>query len=141
VKRSELKRKTPLIGGKPLKRRHGLKHKPSRRLELIPTEPWYALLKGLPNKRELAVHHVVEAQEVKRRNGSLWDPRNGLPVTRQQHADHHAGVDRLPLAELRDENFVFAAELLGGPAAYEYLRRRYRGDDPRLDALLNEETA
>ena len=30
----------------------------------------------------------------------------------------------------------FAREVLGAGPAYEYLRRRYAGQDPRLDALV-----
>jgi hypothetical protein len=37
---------------------------------------------------------------------------------------------------LPDDVFEYAAELLGGSAAFEYLRRYYASGDRRLDALL-----
>ena len=40
-------------------------------------------------------------------------------------------------AALPDSVFSFAAELVNAGWAFEYLRRRYSGDDPRLEALLS----
>jgi hypothetical protein len=84
-------------------------------------------------------HHVVYRQEVRREGGDIWDGRNALALCDSCHSRHHARSAVFPIAALRDENFEFARELLGGPKAYEYLRRRYAGADPRLEALLNEE--
>ena len=53
---------------------------------------------------------------------------------------HHNGTRRFSLALLPDVAYEFAGELMG-PAAYDYLRRRYDGEDPRLDALLLEDAA
>lgn len=87
---------------------------------------------------DLALHHVVYAQKVRRDKGDMWDPRNSLTVCSGCHMSHHRrGTRIIPLAVLRDANFVFARDLLG-TAAYDYLRRRYSGDDPRLDLLLTD---
>lgn len=53
------------------------------------------------------------------------------------HLAHHGRSRVLPLERLPDSVFAFAVELLG-PAAFDYLRRRYGGEDVRLDALLAE---
>lgn len=72
----------------------------------------------------------------------MWDPRCALGLCFRHHELHHHPnphtlAGRLPLSCLRDENFAFARELLGGDAAYLYLSRRYLGSDPRLEALLS----
>lgn len=86
-------------------------------------------------------HHVVYEQHVKREGGDRWDPRNALRLCVSCHSSHHRRGRVLPLRALRDVNFEFAFELLG-PAAYDYLTRRYAGDDPRLrEWLRRSETA
>lgn len=82
------------------------------------------------------LHHAVYAQEVRREHGSLTDPRNLVPVRMRCHAAHHDRSRPFELSMLPDSVFDFAAELLGAGPAYEYLSRRYRGGDDRLDALL-----
>jgi hypothetical protein len=42
----------------------------------------------------------------------------------------------LTLAYVPDAALEFATDLFGAEKAYNYLRRRYAGEDPRLDALL-----
>lgn len=102
-------------------------------------------------------HHVVYQQHIKKlllerhreRNVPgpldlvleerlLNDKRNLVPISRKCHAAHHNASKRLPLRVLPDSVFEFARELLGAGAAFEYLRRRYAGNDPRLDALLSD---
>lgn len=90
-------------------------------------------------------HHVVYRQELKHhatREQSFrrleTDRRNMVRVAFDCHGAHHMGARRLRLSVLPDPVFEFAGELLGAGAAYEYLRRRYAGDDSRLDALLAE---
>jgi hypothetical protein len=79
-------------------------------------------------------HHVVYRQHVEREHGDRWHPDNALALCRDPcHYDAHRHL--VTLGDLRDENYAFAGALLG-PAAYDYLRRRYAGMDPRLDALL-----
>lgn len=85
--------------------------------------------------RRLAEHHVVYEQEIRRRKGDIADGRNALCLCQSCHAAHHHRNRPVLLRALRDENYEFAFELMG-PAAYEYLRRRYGGSDPRLEAWL-----
>lgn len=88
-------------------------------------------------------HHVVYEQELRRldparERGLVKDKRNLVPVSHLCHYSHHNRIAVYPLSMLPDPVFEFAREVLGGPAAYEYLQRRYDGDDPRLDALIEE---
>lgn len=84
-------------------------------------------------------HHAIYQQEVRRRGGDLGDPRNFVPLCEPCHAAHHAQMEPLPSRVLPDEVFVFALELMGCGAAYEYIRRRYVvGNDPRPLVLLAE---
>jgi hypothetical protein len=86
-------------------------------------------------------HHVVYAQHVRQHGGDVRDERNLAPVTFACHGAHHGRSRPLRLAVLPDAVFEFAAELMGGPAAYEWLGRRYEGRDPRHDALLEDSEA
>lgn len=87
--------------------------------------------------RGLALHHIVYRQAVCREGGDEWDPRNALTLCERCHASHHGrGRWVVPVWVLSDDALAFAVELLGRPAAFEYLRRRYRGEDVRLDELL-----
>lgn len=84
------------------------------------------------------LHHVVYQQELRKRGGNPSDGRNALALCRDCHAAHHNRSRPLPLEVLRDENYEYARELLGAGVAYEYLVRRYVGEDIRLAALLDE---
>jgi hypothetical protein len=99
-----------------------------------------------PGTWKWQAHHVVQVKHIKEYTEEphiLYDPRNALRLCNDLsgsncHGNHHGGGDkRVPLSALRDENFEYAAELLGAGVAYEYLRRGYRGEDPRLQALLD----
>lgn len=81
-------------------------------------------------------HHVVYKQEIVRRGGNVDDPRNLVPIAFDCHGDHHGRARPFELGRLPDSAFEFAAELMG-PAAFDYLRRRYSGEDSRLEALLS----
>lgn len=102
-------------------------------------------------------HHVIYQQELRRivraehkaanvagppsmvRELALAaDKRNIVLLGFKCHVAHHNRSRVLPLGVLPDSVFVFASELLGAGAAFEYLRRRYAGEDARLDALLGE---
>lgn len=85
-------------------------------------------------ERAVHSHHIVYRQHL--RGGRLDDCRNLLALAKFCHDNHHGRSRTLPLRVLPDEAFAFAAELFGAPRAYEYLRRYYAGDDPRLEALL-----
>lgn len=91
----------------------------------------------------VARHHVFYAQHLRGR-GQCADPRNLVVVALVCHGRHHSGADgswRYPLGLLPDSVFEFGVEVFGPGRAFEYLRRRYRGEDPRLDALLAGESA
>jgi hypothetical protein len=111
-------------------------------------------------QRAVQLHHVVYRQELRRicrederRSGSGMryrplrlsevraDERNLVPVCAACHERHHRRGVPLRLHMLPDSVFEFAVELMGAGAAFEYLRRRYAGRDPRLDALLEAEAA
>jgi hypothetical protein len=87
--------------------------------------------------KRLQRHHVVFEQVVRREGGDPFDPRDQVTLCIQCHVSVHKAT-RKPLAVwmLPDAAIEFAGELLG-PGAYDYLRRRYSGDDHRVDALLN----
>ena len=99
---------------------------------------------GCGRKKGLHRHHVVYQQELRRIAGTevaramtlAMDPRNIVLVAFRCHGQHHARREVLPLRVLPDSVFEFALEVLGAGRAFEYLRRHYAGDDPRLDALL-----
>jgi hypothetical protein len=74
---------------------------------------------------------------VRKAGGDEHDPRNSLTVCISCHATHHH-TGPLALVVLRPENYAYALELLG-PAAYDYLRRRYVSEDMRLDRLLADD--
>lgn len=82
-------------------------------------------------------HHVIEAQELRRRQTDEWDSRNVLRVSRRVHEQHTLAVKRIPLRCLTDENVAYAFELMG-LAAYPYLRRFYDGHDERVELALAE---
>lgn len=108
-------------------------------------------------ERAVQQHHCVYQQELRRRWQSEvrhwkddralvrvpWaslaelrgDGRNLIPMCLKHHASHHNRFAVLPAATLPFGVFEFAEELMGPGAAFEYLRRTYRGDDPRLDYL------
>lgn len=87
-------------------------------------------------QRAVHYHHAVYEQHVEREGGDVKDPRNLVPVAFACHGAHHGRSRPFELAVLPDEVFTFAGDLLG-PAGFDYLRRRYVGDDQRLEALLS----
>jgi hypothetical protein len=86
-------------------------------------------------QRAVHRHHVVYAQAVEREGGDVTDARNLVPVAFSCHGAHHGRSRPFELRMLPDSVFEFARELLGAYGA-DYLRRRYAGDDPRLNGLL-----
>lgn len=86
-------------------------------------------------RRAAHAHHVVYRQELRWHRGDPDDDRNLVPLCLACHGAHHNRQAPLPLRVLPDGAFAFAEDLLGAGAAYEYLRRRYAGEDMRLDAL------
>jgi hypothetical protein len=94
-------------------------------------------------QRAVQRHHIVYKQALrdvvldgKSYTALCADERNLTPVCFSCHGAHHNRSRPLKLQVLPSSVFDFAAEVLGGPGpAYEYLRRRYDGQDSRLDAL------
>lgn len=93
------------------------------------------------NPRTGQVHHVVEKQWLRINHKPQYDPRDALLLRTRIHELHSTKIEKhkIPLTALRDENLEFAFEQMG-PAAYHYLRRHYRGDDPRLEEWLGSVT-
>lgn len=87
-------------------------------------------------KRAVHRHHAIYRQHLRQHGGDENDRRNLVPMAHRCHGTHHSGAWRLPLAVLPDSVYEFALELLGPGPAFEYLRRRYQGEDWRLDELL-----
>ena len=101
--------------------------------------------------RRLQAHHCVTQAEL-RRIAAGRDPdqsriyaaklcadyRNLIPLCPDCHHGHHARTRPLPLSVLPDSVFAFARQVMGDGRAYEWLRRYYVGEDPRLDELLKE---
>lgn len=87
-------------------------------------------------------HHVIEKQELERRGLWKWDTRGALRLCKgalgchDQHT-YKGGDSRVPLAKLTSTNIDYAFEVLGA-FAYDYLKRRYYGEDPRLERRLEE---
>jgi hypothetical protein len=82
---------------------------------------------------KLEQHHVVYEQHVTNAGGNPGDPRDGITLCTPCHTRHHRRVAPLELSALSDDHYAFAVELFGAPAAYEYLRRYYVGEDERLN--------
>lgn len=100
-------------------------------------------------KRAPHSHHVVYEQELQRRWDSdpkvretyprysllKGDVRNLVDMCQPHHFDHHGGSFKIEVVQLSDDALTFSFEILG-PYAYDYIKRRYRGDDPRLELHL-----
>jgi hypothetical protein len=106
--------------------------------------------------RAVALHHVVYQQQLRvvarqqrrdalertlRERALVGDVRNLVPVAFACHGQHHSRQAPLDLRVLPDSVFEFAAEVLGPGPAWSYLDRRYRGRDPRMDAMLRADEA
>jgi hypothetical protein len=76
-----------------------------------------------------------------RERALVGDVRNLVPVAFACHGQHHSRQAPLDLRVLPDSVFEFAAEVLGPGPAWSYLDRRYRGRDPRMDAMLRADEA
>jgi hypothetical protein len=83
----------------------------------------------------LQQHHVVYVQHLPK-DTETYDVRNGVTVCVRCHNSHHRrGSKVIPLVVLPDAAIAFAREIFGPGKASAYLRKRYAGDDPRLDRL------
>lgn len=88
--------------------------------------------------RRVDPHHVVYRRHLAERELWEWDLDNGIPICRACHDQHHypgVACRPLPICLLPDHCVDYAFRILGA-YAYDYLRRYYAGDDPRLDSRL-----
>jgi hypothetical protein len=142
VRRTLLERSTPL-------RRAALRRHPRGRMTAAERAAWQAFVDTAAAQPRCAAcgsegpwdpHHAgVDEQDLQRMKLPLWDPANALRVCWPCYAAHHAPTRRIPLSALRDENIRYAFACLGA-RAYDYLRRRYAGEDPRADVALRNLT-
>lgn len=75
--------------------------------------------------RRFERHHIIPKDRLRKHR--LWmkvyDPRNGMLVHRQVHANHTAGAQRIPRSALPSSVYAFAAEC--GPWAERFLEEHY----------------
>lgn len=89
-------------------------------------------------RRAVQNHHVTFRQQLRRLRVDAGAPESCVPVCLHCHARHHDGTPwKIPLAVIPDDRIQFALAAMG-PACYDYLLRRYLGDDPRLESLISE---
>lgn len=79
-------------------------------------------------------HHVIYEQHLRGLGLPLYDTRNALRLCVLCHGRHHK-ITKLPLTCLRDCNIEYGFRVMG-ERAYDYFRRYYDGDDPRLDIYM-----
>ena len=88
-------------------------------------------------------HHAVEKHILRRLGVPLYDTRCALRLCappKPCHLTFEARMLVIPLVKLTDDNIEYAFEVLetdrarevGAPTAFDYLTRRYAGDDPRV---------
>jgi 5-methylcytosine-specific restriction endonuclease McrA len=133
--RSELKRSQLKRTGPPKRRRKRQRDTREQAeirafVERAASQPRCA---NCPSTGAWHAHHAgVYEQNLRLLGRRLWDPDNALRLCVRCHmAHHHSHSGRLALSILRDENIRYAFDVLG-IRADAYLRRRYRGRDPRL---------
>jgi len=73
-------------------------------------------------------HHIIYAQKLRQRGHSdkLWDLRNRLVVTREEHERHHAGFALISRERLPESVWRFALELDGGDLYGYFTEGLYR---------------
>lgn len=156
-----MKRSGPLKRGKPLKR-SSIKRKPKPRRAPAEQERLIretrAFREEARRQRVCAVcgrtanipgegpnpweaHHVITRSFLKRNRLAEFHPDNSLRLCSYPcHALHSTAALRIPLTCLTDRNVAYAVRLLGEAKAHDYLTRHYTGTDPRVEALLEEDT-
>lgn len=97
---------------------------------------------------EPVLHHVCYQQHLRSlaRDKAhqfllLADLRNRVPVAEDCHRLHHARIKPYLLTALPDSVYEFAAEVMGAPLAFNYLRARYSSFDRRHDLLIAQVAA
>jgi hypothetical protein len=133
-----LKRKTPLKRHRPPAETAQERAAP---LAFIAAAAGRGRCANCPSTGRWHPHHAgVEKQELKRLGLPLWDPANALRLCIRCHwRQHYEPGFKLPLSVLSDRTISYAFTVLG-TRAYDYLRRRYSGDERRLQAALERES-
>lgn len=57
------------------------------------------------------IHHAIPRQSLRHRGLDIWDPRNGVPVTRRTHERHTTAVERIPRECLPASVEEYASEI------------------------------
>lgn len=140
LKRSEIKRTSSLR-----QKENTVKAYPRRKKPASFKDPSLRCRNPNCSRHGTADHHVIYAQEVRRRDRTLeWDARDALKLCYDCHAAQHSPHGpRLQTVWLRDCNISFAFELMGVAAA-DYLRRKYDDvsePDPRIERALRDTLA
>lgn len=81
-------------------------------------------------------HHVVYEQHLKQSGEPPYDTRNAMRLCAKCHAAHHGRSVVIPLQKLLLTHIDYAFAKLG-PGAYDYLKQRYAGEDPRIEERLS----
>jgi hypothetical protein len=144
TRHSELKRTTPLArtsaltpSGPPKRRRRRLSAKERREKQRFQAHAQDQQRCANCNSRGAwhAHHAGVYEQKLRHLGLPLWEPANALRLCLDCHAKHHTPRQKLKLKVLRAENIRYAFQTLG-ECAYDYLRARYSGNDPRIEREL-----
>lgn len=88
-------------------------------------------------KKAAHSHHVTYEQELRKRGLPLYDRLNLMELCMDCHFSHHNRSKVIPLMMLSDDHLDYAFAKLGA-YAYDYLTRRYAGEDDRLESRLEE---
>lgn len=88
-----------------------------------------------PLGKNWEAHHVVEASWLRTHHLPIYDTRNALRLRPDIHRKHTNRVEIIHLHCLLDQNIEYAFEIMG-PTAEEFLYRRYRGEDDRVQRAL-----
>jgi hypothetical protein len=149
TRKAPLKRSTPISRGDPPKRTRPPKRR-RRRLSARERRERQLFQEHAATQQRCAncastgawhAHHAgVYEQKLRHLGLPLWDPANALRLCLACHAKHHSPNHKLTLSVLRAQNIRYAFDVLG-ERAYEYLRRRYQGADPRLERERQKRSA
>jgi hypothetical protein len=140
MKRSPLKRHSPLKQGDGLRRNGPLARRARLRTAKKVSEPnplrdeFKTVRDGICRVcgavGQVRRHHIVLEQHVRLLDGDEWDTRNGLWVGAFDyvclcHRRHHNAVERIPFGLLPHPAVEFAIELFGRDRALAYFDRYY----------------
>lgn len=110
------------------------------RIEDLPRKLFHDSIRGkrcqnCSQRRASAAHHVLYKQHLARYAEPLWDRRNSMALCGDCHERHHARSRPIQASVLNVVQIDYIFEVLG-PNGYDYIRKRYPGEDPRLRMKL-----